>query len=329
MQVPDQIRKCVVFLGYRLADGGTKLAGTGFLVARPYQEGLEPSMGSVCPSFTYLLTAKHVLEGIQKQGIDEVLIRFNYRDGKARWVSSKIDDWQYHPTESDTVDVALFNASGFSTGPVSHDHGVFPIAGFVNPTLTQREPIGIGDETFIVGLFASHHGNTKNIPIVRIGNIAAMPEEKVSTSLGGIDAYLIEARSMGGLSGSPVFVNMGRMRTIDGELYLTKGTIYLLGLMHGHFDDKHQSINMGIGIVVPASKILEVINQEAILKIENESREYHHKQDMPVMDSLPDSVDDFTEQDFESDLRKATRRVAPSEPDSKEMNIGCVSKRRL
>jgi hypothetical protein len=65
--------------------------------------------------------------------------------------------------------------------------------------------------------------------------------------------------------------------------------------MHGHFDDAHQTINMGIGIVVPASKILEVIDQEAIFTIEREYREYQKKQNLPVIDSLPDSVDDFTE----------------------------------
>ncbi len=300
MLVRDEIRKCVVFLGYRFSDGRTGLAGTGFLVARPFQEGAEVRRGRVSLSFTYLLTAKHVIDGIRKQGLDEILIRFNYRDGKARWVTTKVEYWQFHPTEPDTVDVALLNLSGFSGGAdVPHDHAVFPIAGFVSETLVQSEPIGIGDEIFIVGLFAAHHGNARNIPIVRIGNIAAMPEERVSTSLGAIDAYLIEARSMGGLSGSPVFVNLGTMRVINGAMHTSDGgIIYLLGLMHGHYDEKHQNINMGIGIVVPASKILEVINQEAILGIERESREYQKNQNLPAMDSLPDSVDNFTEQDF-------------------------------
>jgi hypothetical protein len=50
-----------------------------------------------------------------------------------------------------------------------------------------------------VGLFSEHQGAERNIPIVRVGNIAAMPEEPVlTTSWGAIDAYLIEARSIGG-----------------------------------------------------------------------------------------------------------------------------------
>ena len=69
--------------------------------------------------------------------------------------------------------------------------------------------IGVGDEVFLTGLFANHIGQQRNLPIIRVGNIALMPEEPVQhPSLGPIDAYLIEARSIGGLSGSPVFVHL-------------------------------------------------------------------------------------------------------------------------
>ncbi len=101
-----------------------------------------------------------------------------------------------------------------------------------------------------------------------------MPEEPVQTkALGAIDAYLVEARSIGGLSGSPVFVHLSGVRR--GSLTLGQEPIYWLGLMHGHFDlerletDVVESdilmdikVNMGIAIVVPVSKILEVLNQD-------------------------------------------------------------------
>jgi hypothetical protein len=319
MYIPDAIRKCVVFIGYQLANGTTGLAGTGFLVGRPFQQSETPNFGAVTPSFAYLITAKHVLDGIRKKGLDEVWIRLNSKDGIARWANTKMNDWQFHPTEKDTVDVAIFNASGATMGASSNfDHGIFPIGGFTSPEQIDAERIGLGDEIVIVGLFASHHGNTKNIPIVRIGNIAAMPEEKVVTELGSIDAYLVEARSIGGLSGSPVFLNQGMLRVRDGVTYMfPAGSISLLGLMHGHYDD--QKVNMGIGIVVPAAKILEVLNQEAILKIENESREFDTAQKMPTMDIVADSEENtFTEQDFERSLRKVSRRIQPSQSDAEK-----------
>jgi hypothetical protein len=61
-------------------------------------------------------------------------------------------------------------------------------------------------------------GRKRNIPIVRTGNISMIPSEKVP----GIqirrgesvesEVYLIEARSVGGLSGSPVFIRGIRPR---------------------------------------------------------------------------------------------------------------------
>ncbi len=297
MIFPDAIRKCVVFIGYRLSDGSTRLAGTGFLVARPADTSVSPEIGSTYLSFAYLLTAKHIIDFVKEKALSEVLVRLNYRDGKARWISTRLEDWQYHPTEANSVDVALLRAQGLQTALI--DHGVFPIAAFATPNRVISEQISIGEETVIVGLFAPHSGSAKNIPVLRIGNIAAMPEEKVSTTLGLIDAYLIEARSSGGLSGSPVFVNLGVMRdrlgVVEVEKFIgarkdTGGTIYLLGLIHGHFDDKNQNVNMGIGIVVPAAKILEVINQESILVAEKEISERHSSPSGPTMDVLDDDV---------------------------------------
>jgi hypothetical protein len=54
-------------------------------------------------------------------------------------------------------------------------------------------------------LRAHHTGDLKNVPIVRVGNLASYPSEQIQTrAFGRMEAYLIEARSIGGLSGSPV-----------------------------------------------------------------------------------------------------------------------------
>ena len=146
----------------------------------------------------------------------------------------------------------------------------------------QSNEVGLGDEVFIVGMFRHHHGTQRNIPIVRVGNLAAFAEEKVSTrSFGLIDAYLIEARSIGGLSGSPVFLNLGVVRYVGNEIkHSTGGPIQLLfGLIHGHFDVPSTSVdvattdaeeglsadrvNTGIAIVVPIDKIVEAIDHHA------------------------------------------------------------------
>jgi hypothetical protein len=139
----------------------------------------------------------------------------------------------------------------------------------------SKENIGIGDEVFLTGLFVNHLGKKRNIPIVRVGNIAAMPEEAIATRNGNMDAYLIEARSIGGLSGSPVFVHLAGLRILGDQINIRPHSWYWLGLMHGHWEfplaaedvvvqdsATKEAVNMGIGIVVPSPKILEIINQK-------------------------------------------------------------------
>jgi hypothetical protein len=106
-----------------------------------------------------------------------------------------------------------------------------------------------------------------------------MAEEKISTRpFGDIDAYLVEARSIGGLSGSPVFLNLGIARMIKNQLKFASGKpiFYLLGLIHGHYDiqtsvvdgasmedtEDHLSpdrVNTAIAMVVPFHNIDAVI----------------------------------------------------------------------
>jgi hypothetical protein len=113
--------------------------------------------------------------------------------------------------------------------PDGWDHLVLPIEMSATPDQVRANEVSLGDEVFIVGLFRHHHGTRKNIPIVRVGNLAALTEEKVATKLGLLDAYLIEARSIGGLSGSPVFLNLGVVRYLDKAVkHSTSGPISLL-----------------------------------------------------------------------------------------------------
>ena len=152
------------------------------------------------------------------------------------------------------------------------------------------QDLGVGNEVAFAGLFIKHHGKKQNEPILRFGNISAMPGEPVSTQYGGIDveieAYLIESRSVGGLSGSPVFVDPGLFRiTDDGQARRWRDTGdpggYLLGVMHGHWDAPKEAaevdaedaaevdhfgiskeyINMGIAVVTPIDKLLKLIDE--------------------------------------------------------------------
>src|SRR5690348_9125650 len=97
MMIPDDVRKCVAFLGVRKADGSRLFAGTGFLAARKADEKYW---------FHYLITAKHVIEGIKSKGYANVSVRLNLKQGEAIWIDNlPLSDWFSHPSDA-AVDIA-------------------------------------------------------------------------------------------------------------------------------------------------------------------------------------------------------------------------------
>jgi hypothetical protein len=75
-------------------------------------------------------------------------------------------------------------------------------------------------------LVRESHGRHQNVPIVRVGNFASYPAEQIQTGFGRMDAFLIEARSIGGLSGSPVFVHIGNVRVVEVQLKSATKPVY-------------------------------------------------------------------------------------------------------
>lgn len=269
MIVPDEIRKCVAFLAVPLAEGGARLIGTAFVAGRRLPDSNR--------HYSYAITAAHVIRGAQNLGTEDILFRVNQTDGQARWLKSSLADWRFHPTDA-LADVAAIPA-GIGE---DLDHRIYPLDQAATDEVIASDGIGIGDEIFTAGLFVHHHGNTKNIPIIRVGNIAAMREEPVRSAMGPIDAYLVEVRSIGGLSGSPVFVHLGITRYIDGQVkHAQSGPIYhLLGVMQGHWDGslteadastprraEAERVNIGIGIVVPVQKVIETVDQPEFVRM--------------------------------------------------------------
>jgi hypothetical protein len=157
----------------------------------------------------------------------------------------------------------------------------------LNDKIVDERDIGIGDEVFVAGMFVGRLGETKNIPILRCGTIAAMPEEKVRTAYGNHHAYLIEVRSIDGLSGSPVFLQFAPWRLERGQWKLQHGEMqYFMGMLLGHSQVENprdtieimQSnerpvseapqagvpLNTGIGVVLPVIHIIEAVEQPLI-----------------------------------------------------------------
>jgi len=217
MRIPDSITHCVGFLAIQKTDGTYVFAGTCFFIGRDAPVGFR----------AYVVTAKHVIEGIRNKGVDHVFIRANRKSGDSLYYETEIKDWIYH--KDNDVDIALYpNGPGI---PPETDHLVFPVSNFVDQNYIDKNGVGIGDDIFMIGLFRHHHGKLRNLPIVRLGNIAAMPEEKIQTKYHLMDGYLIEVRSIGGLSGSPVFTNLAWHRAFSPVNERVGQPVSLLGLV--------------------------------------------------------------------------------------------------
>ncbi|HEV3219096.1 MAG TPA: hypothetical protein VGZ48_04955 [Candidatus Acidoferrales bacterium] len=213
----------------------------------------------------HIVTAKHVAEGIQGSPF---FLGANFKDGKAGWLRSDMR-WWYHPSEEDNVDVAV---TIFAPSSTRFDVEYIPESKFVNDDDIRKYGIGVGDEINVIGLFTQFVGSTRHFPIVRTGNIAMMPSDKLPVEKGEMEVYLAEGRSIGGLSGSPVFVRqtvkIEGMVDEHGEAQFISGLgpTRFLGLIRGHWDvfagatrGRGEMVNMGVSIIIPAKKILEVL----------------------------------------------------------------------
>jgi hypothetical protein len=280
MRVPDEVLRCVGFIGEvtNKDEGGVsgELHATGFFVH-------VPSVRFPGLRFAYFVTAKHVATELKDRN---VYILVNAREAGTVPLTNFYEHWWMHPTDK-TADLAVLQVGhqdNFDTWGVR-------IKEFLAKRDVENRTAAIGDEVFMTGLFTEAPGQKRNMPILRHGNIAMFPEEQIQTELGYADVYLVEARSIGGLSGSPAFVRSTitvPIRMNDGATANMSGvgSYKLLGLMHGHWDikeseinkasiehDRKRGVNLGIGIVVPAAKIRETLEQEGLVKSRELSEE--------------------------------------------------------
>jgi hypothetical protein len=233
-------------------------------------------------AFQNVVTARHVLDMIPS---DDVFVRVNTKAGGAELLRGQKSAWTNQP--DDRIDVAVAGTTipkdyfDLQHLKLTEDNAI------LTDEVVKSGAVGLGDEVFVAGMFTARLGDTRNIPIVRIGNIAALAEEKIKTSYGYHHAYLIEARSIDGLSGSPVFVQLPPVHVHTGSVKFAEGYIqYFMGMLLGtneirnpvdtieinappKEDDpgpKTQYLNTGIGIVLPVSYIVEALEQPELRK---------------------------------------------------------------
>lgn len=191
-RIKDAYLDCVVYLypSEVDADDGTKIGGSGFLVGVPTKELRQDAF------FLYAVTNKHIADKYRT-------VRMNTRDGQKFILPTTRFSWVDHP-DGDDISACLvyFDPKEIRFNHVHRDM-------FLSKDIISRFNIGPGDDCFMVGRFVNHEGRQQNLPTVRFGNIGQMPWEPIRQDDGfEQESFLVECRSIGGYSGSPIFVHI-------------------------------------------------------------------------------------------------------------------------
>jgi hypothetical protein len=286
MRLPDETKDCVCFLCVEQISAGPerfRYIGTAFFVWVPSEAPVEGG-------YIYLVTAKHCVERATHEGA--LYVRLNTRVGGVRHIQLT-GEWLY--PEEEAVDVAVLP---IDFPQDTYDYKCVDLNTLVvTDTIMQEYDIGIGDVLYMCGLFSLRSGTQRNIPILRTGIIAAMPDEPLQDADTGLEyrAYLAEVRSIGGVSGSPVFVALEHGRIPNPQRILGR-RVWLLGLIRGHWDLRQsqagpvaaqasEAVNTGIALVTPSQEVYKLLMREdLIMERRREDRELR-KRNAPTLDS--------------------------------------------
>ncbi len=285
LRIPDEMLNCSLYLYPSSEDArnGKHVGGSGFIAAVQSR--------TVSTIFhLYAITNRHVIE----EGMS--VVRLNTIEGGVDILDLKPGDWETHNRH----DLA---AAHLDLSPIKHRVFFLQTGGFLTKESIARYGIGPGDDTALVGRFAYADGRLTNQPSVRFGKIAMNLGDPIRQASGHLqESFLVETHSIGGYSGSPVFVYFHPLayRSMPRPADSPAGvTISLLGVDWGHLPtkwvpvtnrsgDKHLEgwgiqQNTGMMGVVPAWHILDLLEAETFMK-QRDVEEEIIRQEAGVMD---------------------------------------------
>lgn len=263
-RIADEFLECVVYLypDAPSAAAGMRAGGSGFLVGVQIEDGLE-HLDLWVP---FAVSNRHVI----KNGC--TIVRVSMMDGGPADIL-ELDErsWLFHPDH----DLAIAPLD-LVVGRHRVKLALWP-QHFLTEQVVAQYRMGPGDECFMVSRFIAHDGRQRNTPSVRFGTIAQMPTERIRCDDGSEqESFLVEARSIAGHSGSPVFIWIppySGMATGRMSGSWTAGP-WLLGVDHCHLfsqeriysratgrpvnEDWHVRGNTGMMGVVPAWRLAEM-----------------------------------------------------------------------
>jgi hypothetical protein len=283
-RIDESILNCGIYLYGSKEDAkrGESYGGSGFLVGVPFRS--RPEKAWHC----YAVTNAHVVKG----GCPVVRVNTHHPHPEMKTMAIPLtqDDWIYHPAGDDlalasiTLDTYLHRFVLISPHSGSREF-------FMSKQIQQNTALGAGDDVFMVGRFLARDESVHNAPIVRFGHIASSEVEAIHQEERGFlqESFLVEVHSISGSSGSPVFVNIPvyrvkeeRKHTDHPLVTVVRGVArqlqhytFLLGVDWGHLDEHNFP---GMAGIVPAWKLLELLNCDRVLEMQNEEEQRIAKQ---------------------------------------------------
>ena len=137
--------------------------GTGCVVARASTNAGEPH-------HYYAVSNRHVTRNAPGVSAPSPVIRINTFDGKHRFIEKTPDDWIFVGGNYDLAIADITDDLNTETDAVS----CVPENGFITEKFVENFDVGVGDDLFMLGLFADQHGAEANAPSGRFVNVSLM-----------------------------------------------------------------------------------------------------------------------------------------------------------
>lgn len=170
--------------------------GSGFFVGMS-PEGFDPLQKFI--RHVYAITCKHTAaDGAS-------VIRLNTTDGESRFIDIEPHEWQFI---EDGDDIAAYDVTD-RISKTKDEFSCVPLTLFVTKEFITQDQVDVGEDGFMLGLFADQAGKRRNMVAARFGNVSllAHDDEPLKQPNGNYrPSHLFDMRSRAGFSGSPVFV---------------------------------------------------------------------------------------------------------------------------
>lgn len=257
---------------------------TGFIVSVP-----ELRLPGSNPSFTYLVTNRHVAEAIMPDAsgnpishrilqMDAIVnLKTPLNGTKAHTVPLLPHGWHF-PADG-SIDLAVIPFVLDET----YDVARIPSGIFMTENLWEKFRVVPGDKVMTCGYFLHYAGAHQFQPIMREGSLAMVPDDSMLVAIGGrAKVYLADLHIIPGNSGSPLF--LAPAYTLGGLISDSQGgsPYGLLGVVSGYMweDDKltlHAATdyegtiqaNSGIAVIVPVDQLKALLDSPELQRERN------------------------------------------------------------